>query len=323
MDPSEFEYDVALSFVARDEALATQLADLFEGRLRVFLYSRRQEQLAGTDGEKTFYDVFAKQSRLVAVLYRDGWGQTPWTRIEENAIRSRAYDDGYDFVIFIPLDDNPSVPKWLPRQRLWVNLKRWGVDGAAAVIEARFQELGGEPTDETLEQRAARVERALTFAKTRDNYLKSDAGVRGANEAFAQLRDAIVWAVPLLQVNSPSLGVSEKHKDRVVVLLSNDPARGIGTSLQVVWMLRYANTLNDSSLNASIWNSHPPFPGIDFFERPQSIATIQLMPDLDPSGEPAWSTTHGGDFRLLSSAAAAEMLLNWWLERARKERVGH
>jgi hypothetical protein len=65
MQSTEFQYDVALSFVAKDEPLATQLADQFEGRLRVFLYSRRQEQLAGTDGEKTFNQVFPKQARLV------------------------------------------------------------------------------------------------------------------------------------------------------------------------------------------------------------------------------------------------------------------
>jgi hypothetical protein len=79
MATQDFKYDVAFSFVAQDEGLATQLADQFEGRLRVFLYSRKQEQLAGTDGEKSFNDVFAAQSRLVVVLYRDEWGQSPWT----------------------------------------------------------------------------------------------------------------------------------------------------------------------------------------------------------------------------------------------------
>jgi len=68
MSAQDFQYDVAFSFVAQDEGLATQLADQFEGRLRVFLYSRKQEQLAGTDGDKSFNDVFASQSRLV--VYR-------------------------------------------------------------------------------------------------------------------------------------------------------------------------------------------------------------------------------------------------------------
>lgn len=205
MPKPEFKYDVAFSFVAEDEPLATQLADQFEGRLEVFLYSRRQEQLAGTDGEKTFNEVFSKQARLVVVLYRDGWGQTPWTRIEETAIRNRAFDAGCDFVIFIPLDEKPAVPKWLPRTQLWVGLSRWGVSGAASVIDARFQELGGEPTQETLDHRAARVERTLNYEKHRENYLGSDAGVRGANESFGSLRDAVLEAVPRLQAAAPPI----------------------------------------------------------------------------------------------------------------------
>jgi hypothetical protein len=121
MTEDDYEYDLAISFVAKDESLATDLADQFEERLRIFLYSRKQDKLGGTDGEQTFNEVFAKQSRLVVVLYREGWGKTPWTRIEVTAIRNRAFDEGYDFVLFIPLDGKPSVPKWLPRTQLWIS----------------------------------------------------------------------------------------------------------------------------------------------------------------------------------------------------------
>lgn len=69
MYAEEFLYDLAISFIAKDEALATQLADQFEGRLRVFLYSRKQKQLAGTDGEKTFNDVFRKQEIKSNLVY--------------------------------------------------------------------------------------------------------------------------------------------------------------------------------------------------------------------------------------------------------------
>ena len=98
MESSSYKYDVAFSFMAEDEALAAQLTDLLQDRLKVFLYSRRQGEIAGTDGEKTFNAVFGEQARLVVVLYRSRWGQTPWTRIEETAIRNRAFEHGYDFV---------------------------------------------------------------------------------------------------------------------------------------------------------------------------------------------------------------------------------
>jgi len=96
-DNDPFKYDIAFSFVTEDEGLATQLNDRLQDRYRTFLYSKVQEKLAGTDGEKTFNAVFGKEARIVAVLLRPEWGNTRWTRIEETAIRNRAHDQGYDF----------------------------------------------------------------------------------------------------------------------------------------------------------------------------------------------------------------------------------
>ena len=48
----DFEYDIAFSFLAEDEMLATQLNDLLQDRFKTFLYSKQQEKLAGTDGEE-------------------------------------------------------------------------------------------------------------------------------------------------------------------------------------------------------------------------------------------------------------------------------
>jgi hypothetical protein len=35
-----------------------------------------------------FSKVFGEESRVVAILYREQWGQTKWTRIEETAIKA-------------------------------------------------------------------------------------------------------------------------------------------------------------------------------------------------------------------------------------------
>lgn len=309
----EFQYDLAISFVAKDEALATQLTDQFEGRLRVFLYSRKQEKLAGTDGEKTFNDVFAKQSRLVVVLYRDGWGETPWTRIEETAIRNRAYDEGYEFVLFIPLDEQPSVPKWLPRSQLWIGLSRWGVTGAASVIDARFQGLGGSPKQETIEHRAGRLEKVVNFAKFRDQYLSTEIGVQKATAAFESIASHIAQRLPSLQASAPSLRISIKQIQYVLVLLSNGPA------LRINWRCPFINTLSESELEVSLWQGHPPFPGIRHYEERSSLSTKTLLPDVLPSEEACWVLHGDRKTEPLLSEAAAEYVLNWWLERALKD----
>jgi len=313
MAADEFRYDLAISFVAADEALATKLADQFEGRLRVFLYSRRQEQLGGTDGEKTFNDVFGKQSRLVVVLYRAGWGETPWTRIEETAIRNRAFDEGYGFVLFIPLDDKPTVPKWLPKSQLWVGLGRWGLTGAASVIDARFQELGGTPVQESIEHRAARLEKAVNFENFRKKYLSSDDGVRKAAAAFELLTSEVERRLPALKESAPSLGIEMKRTQNVFVLLGSGPA------LRVNWRARFCNTLSESEMEVSLWRGHPPFPGIMYYERQHPIATKTLLPDVLESEDACWTVQGERQQGPLVPEAAAEFVLNWWLERAIKE----
>lgn len=111
-----FQYDVAFSFLSQDETLAVDLNERLKDRLSTFIYSdrERQEALAGRDGEEAFSLAFGKHARTVVVLYRAGWGERGFTSAEATAIRNRAYEFGYDFTTFIPLDKPPTVPQWLP-----------------------------------------------------------------------------------------------------------------------------------------------------------------------------------------------------------------
>jgi len=279
----EKKYDVAFSFLAEDEALATHLNDLLQDRLKTFLYSKQQGEIAGTDGEKTFNLVFGEQSRLVVVLYRAAWGKTPWTRIEETAIRNRAFEHGYDFVKFIPLDDVPGIPKWLPRTQLWIGLKRWGIVGAAGAIEARVQELGGEPREETVAERAARLERALLFEGTRKQFLNSDKGVGAANGEFERLRVLLGQQVTSANHAARSISLMLKTAPRLILVLG---LRHL--VLSVHWDYQYANTLDGSQLEVTLWNGHPPFPGIMLFENPKKLQTADFAFDLAPNEEPCW-----------------------------------
>jgi hypothetical protein len=187
----DYKYDVAFSFLVQDETLATQINDLIQDRAATFLYSKRQEEIAGTDGELTFNKVFGEQSRTVFVLYRKGWGETPWTRIEETAIRNRAHEDGYDFALFAPLDKPPEVPRYLPKNRIWVGLERWGIPGAASVVEARIQELGGQAKQETIEAKAVRVAKEIEFKEQKRVLFSSEKGVQLANEEAERLFEKI------------------------------------------------------------------------------------------------------------------------------------
>jgi len=128
----EYKYDVAISFLQEDEDLARKLNGLLLESLNTFVYFERQKVLAGTNGEDTFNRVFGSETRIVVILFRDNWGTTPFTRIEETALRNRGYEEGYEFVIMIPLNEEPCMPRWLPKTSIWVGLERWGLESAAA-----------------------------------------------------------------------------------------------------------------------------------------------------------------------------------------------
>lgn len=282
----QYKYDVAFSFLAQDEEIATGLNDMLQDRVKTFLYSRKQGDIAGTDGEKTFNKVFSEETRLVVVLYRSDWGKTSWTRIEETAIRNRAFDHGYDFVIFIPLEEPPSVPKWLPRTQLWVGIKRWGISGAASVIEARIQELGGEPHEETVTERASRLERSLKFSERRQRFLGSEQGVSAANKEFDSLRIELEQLISIIK-STTSLSYKLKFvPQKIVILAPRFPA------VSVDWRYHFANTLAEAQLDITLWNGHPPFPGVMHFENPARFEIKRFTFDLSPNDEYRWVSSN-------------------------------
>jgi hypothetical protein len=144
--------------------------------------------LAGRDGEEISNSVFRDRARIVVVFCRKEWGQTPFTRIEETAIRNRAFEEAFDFTLFIPTDNSPAVPKWLPKTRLYYGLTRFGLDGAAAVVEQLIQQSGGNPQIETVASRAARFQRAAEFKQDKERFEKSEQVVNAANDAFVALK---------------------------------------------------------------------------------------------------------------------------------------
>ncbi len=309
----EYKYEVALSFLAQDEPVATQLANLLEERHRVFLYSRKQEHLAGTDGELAFNEVFSEQARVVVVLYRQGWGESPWTRIEETAIRNRAYEEGYDFALFVPMDDRPAVPKYVPKTRLWIGLARFGLNGAASVVDARIQELGGEPRVLTLEERAARAQHAADFKAFRDGYFRSHEGIQAADASFGRVVEAIEQRVEGLQAAAPRLALQAKRFGRMLVVL------GTGPALRLEWRRQYANSFEDAYLEATIWEGHPPVPGgYTFHEERHPRHTLRPTPDVTEGRTFAWNFKTPEGVRLLGADEACEFILSWWLGKTER-----
>jgi len=318
MTTSEYKFDVAFSFLADDEEIAISINDLIKDGLTTFIYSERQKELAGTDGEKTFNLVFGSEARIVFVLYRNGWGETSWTRIEETAIRNRGYDEGYDFVLFAPLEKNSELPKWLPKNRIWIGLDRWGIEGAASVIEARVQEAGGSPKEETIEDRINRLRNEIDAEKDKKQFLDSSEGVKFASDEASKLFGIFEQAINNTNNSATSvkLNISVGVKECVLY--------GDRFSIRFKWSVSYTNSQRDSVLYMDLFDGSISLGGESSFpsSAPKRIKNMEFQFDVSKSRKPLWKESRSPKQSYSSeglSKFALTLLLDKILESKRKQ----
>ena len=174
-DAPKYLYDVAISFLSGDEPLALKLYEKLSEGLSVFLYSKKQEQLAGTDGLESFRQAFFSKSLLIVVLYRDGWGQTRWTAVEELAIKERMFNGGWHSLLFVMLDQQSKYPAWLPETHIRLDYTRFA-DNLVGASTLRVIELGGKLKIETALEKARRMEAVAKAQAERIQKLTYEAG---------------------------------------------------------------------------------------------------------------------------------------------------
>ena len=158
-----YEYDVAISFLSQDAGLARELSNLLASQLRVFIYTDRQQEIAGTDGLVTLRSVFRDTARLVVVLFRNGWGHSNWTRVEQEAITDRFLKEGAGFLFFVMIDPRSVPPPWVPDKHIRFNLTDFGLEQAVGAIKLRVQDAGGRLRKEGIAERARRAEEEAAF----------------------------------------------------------------------------------------------------------------------------------------------------------------
>lgn len=239
----DYPYEVAFSFCKEDESIALKINDLIIDRLSTFIYCQKQEELVGTDGEIEFKKVFSEKARMVVVLYRNGYGKSPWTRIEEEAIRNRAYSDGFDFTLFVMMELKCLPPKYLPVTRIYWDLVRFGYDGIAAVILNKVREMGGIARDESVQSRSDRYKRKLDFEKRLKLYYQTGEAVQDAKIEYIQIQKLFKETA-----EASFIGLQfNVHSDYNIIWLGYDTFR-----LRIQWKYSFPNTLDESLLTIDI-----------------------------------------------------------------------
>jgi hypothetical protein len=266
-EQEDFKYDVAISFLGDDLQLAEELANLLRDRMSVFLFTERQGEIAGSDGLDTLSLVFGSHARLVVILHRATWGSTPWTRVEETAIKNRGLQSGWDFILLIPLEQKPALPPWLPKTQIWLSYAQYGLTAAVPVLERKLEELGGVAKPVTAQTRAEQFKRHTVWKEKAGQLRRSPEGVEAANrhveELFAELESA----------SAKSGGLQFKTKTaRAARMWSNLP-EGEGSTVTFYWSMQWANSLDQSGLSVRLWQGYAPAAGegVIAFDEPVEI----------------------------------------------------
>jgi len=276
-------HDAAISFLVRDAKIAGELAGRLEQNLQVFFFPHAQEELAGTDGLESMRQPFLG-ARVSVVLYRAPWGETPWTRVEETAIKDRCLNHGWGSLIFVQLDKTGTLPKWLPETHVRYSLEDYGIDGLVGAIKARVQEAGGVLTKPDALAHARRVQRDAELLSEKKKLFRDRAWIQntvhGAAKVASQtairiaLEGGTTWTPPV-RAGAQGMGC----------VLTDYRVSTIG-----VWRQVYANDISQSTYSVVDFAGPVGVPGEKtmFVFEPTKRRERKFLPELSAARELVW-----------------------------------
>jgi hypothetical protein len=294
--------------LAKDEATARALADKLEASgFEVFFFPRNQEELAGTNGMESMRTPFFL-SRVNVVMFRDPWGKTPWTGVEQTAITERCLETGWETLMFVQLDDTSAIPKWLPKTHVRFALSAYGLEQLAGAIKARVQEQGGavKPPDPMTEAR--RVKRQADYLRDRESLMRDrrwiEAEVHGNLQAtFVRVQELVakINSEHGLQIDIGSNGYQS------CVMRCRYVSLGIGWNQPI-----YNSVVNDNNgecyLRVAEFSGALVIPGRNemTWEKPQQLKEHRFKPDVSETRELVWTL---GWERVAADALADRIVL--------------
>lgn len=308
------KYDAAISFLSADEPIAAALHARLNESLDVFFFPRRQEELAGTDGMESMRSPFLDDSRVVVVLFRERWGETPWTRIEQTAIQERCLKHGWKGLFFIMLDKSLRPPKWLPENHVWFSYSDYGVEQAVGAIKARVQETGGVVTSPNALKHAAIAREETEFQNERDSLrspLRGNVVAKETDLLFKAIKgkcdEVNVGGNAEIQVAVDSRQCHLRN-DRVSLTVRLTESAAMTPEL-VVNQYSKRLPMGRENLIYLYVEGHPKIVGEEIF-----------LPDLNRAGEYGWSLRARSDQFLSMDALADRIVIKFIDHAARADR---
>jgi len=232
------EHDVAISFLVGDQQIAQAIAEQLEASgLKAFFFPRSQEELAGTNGMESMRVPFLS-ARVNVVLFKHPWGETPWTRVEDAAIRDRCLNGGWPSLMFVTLDKTSKRPKWLPDSHVRFAWEDYGIEQLIGAIKHRVQEQGGTIVPLDARGEAKRVQREAEFLARREAMMSSRPWIE--DTVHRELRETMIEVVRLAEeASAPGFEIAGAADGMTCVLRSGF------VSVGVAWKQSTFNRVSD------------------------------------------------------------------------------
>lgn len=308
------EYEVAISFLAQDSSLAENLSGRLKEFCSVFLFTRNQEEMAGTDGLETLAEVFRSKSQLVVILHRQRWGDTPWTRVEAQSIKDRSLEHGWNEILVVKLEKTAENPKGFPSTRIYFDYEVFGFEEMLVVIKATLVRLGSNLRHETVIERAERLAKDDKFRKCRNQLLNSYDGVQKAKQLLNSLFQEIQKHFMVIQDSLLQHKLQCLPDGNSLIMRLHE--QYTSASLSVRWMPYACNSLEKSCLEVQEFNGLVPtsqeticFP----IEKPRRLKKYVFEVDYTSVCEWIWKEKHRDGERTYTSNILAEYILKLFL----------
>lgn len=141
------------------------------------------------------------------------------------------------------------------------------------LVRALKEILGTLPVDNTespartLSNRAAELQASRQFAAEKKQFCDSSEGVKAARTAFTELADLVQSKAKEIAGQHDHVGLNTIFHNGFLVV------HGLGPVLVISWNSRFSNSLNESSLQAPIYNGSPELPGFTpVFDKPSILS---------------------------------------------------
>jgi len=207
---TSYKYDLAFSLCDEDLPFAERIYRGLSERFSLFLYSEDKKTLEFQNGVIRLSNVYRKEARAVIVIWRAKWGQSRWTRLEQEVLTDRLLSTTAAFILLVKMESG-ETPSWIPSSYIYRMQEGWELGTLVETIAGKVNQLGGEIHELTPVELAAKHQAERNWKTKREQLLlgqdAQDALVRETQKCYALLKTQVQ------EINGMSAS-SEEVRDR-------------------------------------------------------------------------------------------------------------